>query len=166
MGLSVFLSVLYLKSETAISSCKKSWSRLGWAEALGFSSFLYFFFFFLLCGMKAWLLEQLCNHKGKAQGCWLGGVLAWLHHCKLILWEFPSQPDTHTLPIFPAPEPATSKTSIVYFIRNWCLQWNRCPQLSSGGENTHFLLKVSVAREAGAVLMYLLLWFYFEVHTC
>lgn len=129
----------------AISSCKKkSWSRLGWDETLGFPSF-FIFFFSLLCGMKAWLLEQLCNHKGKAHGCWLGGVLAQLHPCSWFCESFQASL-TQTLPIFPAPEPATSKTSLVFFTRNWCLQWNECPQLSFDGENTHFLLKASVAR--------------------
>lgn len=65
---------------------------MGWS--LGF----FFFFSSLLCGMKAWFLEQLCNHKGKAYGCWLGGVLAWLHCCSWFCESFQascSMPDTH-----------------------------------------------------------------------
>lgn len=69
-----------------ISNCRKSPSRLGWAEDL-----IGYVFFFSSFAVKAWLLEQLCNHKGKAFSCWLGGVLAWLHRRSWFLCEHPSQ---------------------------------------------------------------------------
>lgn len=116
---------------------------MGWN--FGFS-FLFYFFFSLLCGMKAWLLEQLCNHKGKAHGCWLGGVLAQLHPCSWFCESFQASL-TQTLPIFPAPEPATSKTSLVFFHEKLMssVEWVPSAQLW-WGKYTHFLLKASVAR--------------------
>lgn len=150
-----------------ISSYKISWSRLGWAEALGFS----LFFPSLLCGMKAWFLEQLCNHKGKAYGCWLGGVLAWLHRCSWFCESFQascSMPDTHPAHI-PSSRASDFKNLCCFFMRIRCLQWNRSPQLSFGGEIGIFCCRFlwqGAGREAGAVLVYLLLWFCSEVHTC
>lgn len=150
-----------------ISSCKISWSRLGWAEALGFS-----FFFppsFVEWKLGFWNSSATTKEKHTAAG-W---VVSWPGCTVVADFVRASKPAvpclTHTLPIFPAPEPVTSKTSIVFFMRNWCLQWNRSPQLSFGGEIHIFCCRFlwqGTGREAGAVLVYLLLWFCFEVHTC
>lgn len=115
---------------------------MGWS--LGF----FFFFSSFLCGMKAWFLEQLCNHKGKAYGCWLGGVLAWLHCCSWFCESFQascSMPDTHPAHI-PSSRASDFKNFHCFFYEKPMSSMEEVPSAQLWWGNTHFLLQVSVAR--------------------
>lgn len=114
----------------------------------GLKLWVFFFWFFFLPSCVEWKLgfwNSPATTKEKHTAA--GWVVSWpLRSCSWFLWELPRQSDTHPAHI-PSSRASDFKTfCCFFFMRNRCLQWNRYPQLSFGGENTHFLLKVSVAR--------------------
>lgn len=143
-----------------ITNCRKSRSRLGWAEDL--IGFVGFFFALLQWKLGFWNSSVTTKEKHSAAG-W---VVSW-PACTVVddfcvsIQASCSEPDTHPAHI-PSSRASNFKNLHQFLWSNQWLEWSRSSQLSFGGEYPHFhcrfLLRGAGRYAAAALMSFFFFW--------